>query len=358
MERFSFFLRRILALLFGLAAGLALLLADVTHAYAQSASCTRLAQGLDQFTRAPEFVRLEANSRAARDLARQLQSIESTYVRNGCNADAIAGRPLSPQCNVTAREVLRLRDEVARANALVETGTAMAQQREAILQEMARFGCGGAVTTDRQTLFDRIFGTSSEPAFQGGQTIESADPWAQTRYQTIRTVCVRLSDGFFWPISYSTVHDYLGADSMQCQQMCPGTPVELYYYDNPGQEPEQMRNMAGAAYTALPTAFRYRDAFDAEASCEMPGAPGYAVTTSPGAAAQPPLTASASAVQYVDIPLPRPRPPGPGEAPPAAPPEAPRATTAEALRLVQFGDRVVRIVGPDTPYAQSGAAAP
>ena len=38
----------------------------------------------------------------------------------------------------------------------------------------------------------------------------------------------------------------------------PGLDVDLYYYDNPGQEPEQMVNLQGEPYKSLPTAFAYR----------------------------------------------------------------------------------------------------
>ncbi|HTM78800.1 MAG TPA: hypothetical protein VL133_14370, partial [Devosia sp.] len=65
--------------------------------------------------------------------------------------------------------------------------------------------------------------------------------------------------------------------------------------------------------------------------------------------------APATTVAMLDIPLPRPRPPGPGEAP-ATKPVVQNADTK--LRLVQFGDKVVRVVGPDTPYAQPAEAVP
>ena len=60
-----------------------------------------------------------------------------------------------------------------------------------------------------------------------------------------------------------------------------------------------------------------------------------------------------STVAMADIPLPRPRPAGPGEV--ARQPSA--ASPAEPdIRVVQFGDKRVRVVGPDTPYAQAGQA--
>ena len=56
---------------------------------------------------------------------------------------------------------------------------------------------------------------------------------------------------------------------------------------------------------------------------------------------------------FVDIPLPRPRPAAPGEAPK---PVVVKQASNDAERIVMFGDKRVRIVGPDTPYAPTAAA--
>jgi hypothetical protein len=354
---------------------MAMVVGNVATAHAQSGSCSRLQAALDQYNRSGDFRNYQGNSQAARDLARQVQNAESSYIRNGCNEDARAGRQLSRQCQGIAREVLSLRDQAAQAQNATQSGAAMAQQREAILQELARFGCGtgGSSATfspDRQNLFDRIFGDSNDPNAQDGQMVQP-DYWGgYGGGSTVRTLCVRLSDGYFWPVSYSTVTDYLGEDAQQCSQMCPGTETALYYHDNPGEEAEQMRTMAGERYVDLPTAFQYREVFDAEATCKTPSSQGnvrvvagdygddrsvveYGEATFPLPLRDPrgrsPIAVAALEDQtFVSVPLPRRRPAGPGEAPQA---EA-VASEDPGLRLVQFGEKVVRVVGPDTPYAQ------
>ena len=51
---------------------------------------------------------------------------------------------------------------------------------------------------------------------------------------TIRTVCVRMTDGY-WPISYATTRDYVAQDTQACQARMPrDQQVDLYFYDNPG----------------------------------------------------------------------------------------------------------------------------
>jgi hypothetical protein len=357
---------------------------DVQVVYAQAAQCRQLENALRQFDRNGDFRQVQNNSSAARQLGRDVQAAESQYIREGCNDDARAGRPLTRQCQQIARVVLRLRDDYAKVSQSVDTGTAVAQQREAILQEMARFGCnaGSSATFNqqRQSVFDRVFGSTSEGDFTNGDFIDGGDYWGNQGYNTVRTVCVRLSDGFFWPISYSTLSEYVGNDWQQCQAMCPNTPVDLYFYDNPGQEPEQMRNMGGSPYTSLPTAFAYRTQIDKNASCTVAPKADAAVkvTASADGSSQATLdinginiplprrdprgvvpvqpvaapVETVAAVALVDVPLPRRRPSGPGEI--AKAPTA--AETPAELRIVHFGDKTVRVVGPDTPYAQAGRA--
>ena len=360
---------------------LVILALDIEAAHAQAAQCAQLQAALRQFDNNAEFRQLGGNSNAARQLQQMVQQAESRYIRDGCNDDARAGRQLTRACQAIAREVLDLRDQYARVSQAVETANAVGQQREAILQEMARFGCnaGSSATfsTERQGIFDRIFGTTSEGDFTNGTFVDGGDYWGYQGYNTVRTVCVRLSDGYFWPISYSTLPDYIGNDAMTCQQMCPNTQVELYYYNNPGEEPEQMRNISGTPYTALPTAFAYRNAFDKAASCRVTPVANGTVTlaNAPDGSSraildingqripmplrdprgvtpvqQAPVEAVAS-VALVDIPLPRPRPAGPGEIA-----RQPTAPAQPELRIVHFGEKAVRVVGPDTPYAQAGRA--
>jgi hypothetical protein len=65
--------------------------------------------------------------------------------------------------------------------------------------------------------------------------------------------------------------------------------------------------------------------------------------------------AALEVTHFVNVPLPRRRPPAPGEEPRAVPVVA-TADQSSEVRVVQFGNKRVRIVGPDTPYAQAAAA--
>lgn len=356
--------------------------ADVSAAHAQSSSCQRLESTLANLDRNRDFRNVSANTREARTLGREVQRNESAYVRGGCNADAKAGRQLSRQCRALAREITSGRQEYAQLLNSVETGNAVAQQREALLQEIARFGCNSRARVTRNeprgrgNLFDQLFDALTGDGWGdggGGVREEEWDPWGN--YHTVRTLCVRKSDGFYWPISYSTITDYVANDAEQCRSMCPGLDVDLYYYDNPGQEPEQMINTFGEPYSALENAFKFRTEFDREASCkpavtygsitleELQNGQSRAMIAYSGVTFPMPIRdprrqveitqVALEAQNFVNVPLPRRRPAAPGEEPKAVPVVA---SSSQPMQVVQFGDKRVRIVGPLTPYAQVTAA--
>ena len=94
------------------------------------------------------------------------------------------------------------------------------------------------------------------------------DRWQRpTQRGTYRTVCVRLCDGYYWPISFATTSAHFQIDRRKCEQSC-GSPVELYKYPNPGGQPEEMEDLRGQAYTQLKTAFLYRSAHNASCKCK------------------------------------------------------------------------------------------
>jgi hypothetical protein len=80
-------------------------------------------------------------------------------------------------------------------------------------------------------------------------------------------MCVRLCDGYYWPVSFATSKDYFERDERSCTQSC-SSPAALYYYPNPGGEPEDMLSLQGGApYKSLNTAFLHRTSWDAACKC-------------------------------------------------------------------------------------------
>jgi uncharacterized protein DUF2865 len=83
---------------------------------------------------------------------------------------------------------------------------------------------------------------------------------------TYRTMCVRLCDGYYWPVSFATSKSRFGRDAEICAKSC-GSSVGLYYHPNPGGEPEDMVSLDGRPYKSLGTAFLYRATYDPACKC-------------------------------------------------------------------------------------------
>lgn len=87
------------------------------------------------------------------------------------------------------------------------------------------------------------------------------------RGNTYKTYCVRLCDGFYWPISFSTTSDRFEADSATCNTTC-GSPARLFVHPVPGGGPATMVSLEGLPYTALKSAFMFRVRYDAQCRCQ------------------------------------------------------------------------------------------
>ena len=132
-------------------------------------------------------------------------------------------------------------------------------------------------------LFDWLFGGSQPgepprpapgpqrrgPADDRGPSDEQEDFQQRSAPQssgTYRTLCVRLCDGFPFPISFATTKDKLSTDARRCEQQCPAKS-RLFAYRNPGQSLADMADLEGKLYKDLPAAFRYQSTYVADCTC-------------------------------------------------------------------------------------------
>ena len=82
-----------------------------------------------------------------------------------------------------------------------------------------------------------------------------------------RTLCVRLSDGYYWPVSSATSKRRFSKDTRSCKSSC-GEPVRLFYYANSNGQPEDMVDVRGRRYSDLENAWRYREEYLRERKCK------------------------------------------------------------------------------------------
>jgi Protein of unknown function (DUF2865). len=143
------------------------------------------------------------------------------------------------------------------------------RRRQSDLQDaLARNGCGGQAPQQARREGGGPFN------WFGGQQQEEEQPRSDLNISRsinpnapYRTVCVRLCDGFYYPISYSTYPGRFSQDVTQCQSNC-AAPAELYVYRNPGEEIEQAISLNGAPYNDLPVAFKFRKSYTTGCSCK------------------------------------------------------------------------------------------
>jgi hypothetical protein len=99
-------------------------------------------------------------------------------------------------------------------------------------------------------------------------TVVSSHPHASVaahlNYGGREPVCVRLCDGFFFPLtgaSYDTA-----SQSAACNSLCPDAPTEVYYKSG-SDRIEDSISEKGQPYTALPVSLRYQTTADNTCSC-------------------------------------------------------------------------------------------
>ncbi len=131
------------------------------------------------------------------------------------------------------------------------TGPAMAQ---GFLQNI--FGWGASSNLSRPPGLHSPY-SYREPLFDPYRRDPRADDPFRDVGGVYRTVCVRLCDGYYWPISQATGRDGLDRDSTTCRSSC-GQDARLYYLGSRAGDATEMIDLQGRAYTDLPTAFRYR----------------------------------------------------------------------------------------------------
>ena len=181
----------------------------------------------------------------------------------------IFGRGLvrSPKClslNARVEDARRQLTQLQQQRQAIVGGGGNKRQQAELHQALARAGCGPAAQKPRRGGLLDFFG--------GGQQEEQQPEFQTPVYRSIdpngryKTVCVRLCDGFFYPISYSTYGARVGQDAERCQSNC-AAPAELYVHPM-GREIEQAISLQGSAYMDLPVALKFRKEYVKGCSCK------------------------------------------------------------------------------------------
>lgn len=86
-------------------------------------------------------------------------------------------------------------------------------------------------------------------------------------YASYRTMCVRLCDGYYWPVNSGTQSSSIARDQNVCEQSCQ-SETKLYVQYSLGGDAADMRDLSGKPYRKLNTAFLYRKSYNPECRCK------------------------------------------------------------------------------------------
>jgi hypothetical protein len=193
--------------------------------------------------------------------------------KSGCAGEGFFAlfSALSPQCGPITSQIQGMRGNLDRMTSdlqkLQSGNDDQNTQRRALIGQLAQNNCGAQYTAAAnsqggpQGFFDALFG--------GGTVLNANGDGAPSG--TYHTVCVRTCDGYYFPISYSTMADRFADDENTCHRLCPAADVALYSFRNPGEDMSAAVSTTGQLYTALPAAFHYRTQLTAGCSCRRPG---------------------------------------------------------------------------------------
>lgn len=170
-------------------------------------------------------------------------------------------RDLASQAENAKRRVAELENQRSQL-----MGSGGRSYTDDIVRELARNNCGA--NYQQEASRGAGGGPGSGSVWQDGEGGGATAGFGSSQYATFRTVCVRLCDGYYFPISFSTLEGHFQQDADACQSKC-AAPVELYYHPNPGGAMEQAISLKGhEPYTRLKSAFRYRKEFVQGCSCK------------------------------------------------------------------------------------------
>ena len=209
------------------------------------------------------------------------------------------------------------------------------RERDRILRTMARFGCGSQ---------------------------------QQQNYGTYRTVCVRICDGYYFPLSFAVSRQRFQTDSEYCAaQYAPGEAA-LFYYPSPSGDASQAMSLANDRYADQPYAFAYRQTFNPQCQARLEQGRAmlgrrFLASLPPAPPPQEPVTpfekAVAERVPVGDIPLPVARQ-EPSEDPDTLANRAGGFTPRITIRgpVIAGVDPSVRPVGKPYLFAEGNPGAP
>lgn len=103
--------------------------------------------------------------------------------------------------------------------------------------------------------------------FTPQRIVRSAEVIAAAGAMTPRTVCVRMCDGYFFPLSNIKTGANLAAQEAMCRAACPASTTKLFTLAAGSESIDQAISLQGANYTTTSMAYAYERATDSTCAC-------------------------------------------------------------------------------------------
>lgn len=173
--------------------------------------------------------------------AQQLSTLQTQIRKNGCdrsrNARIPGCRRLNAQAQAVTEELQRLQSQ---------TSSSWPQRQP--------WPPNQPQPRKHRGLFGRLFDFDDTPDY--------------TPYGQFRTRCVRLCDGYYFPLSFAANPGNFEAENAMCQSRC-ASPAKLFYQSNAlDDDAGEMVAIDGQRYGDLPNAFRYRTELVPDCGCK------------------------------------------------------------------------------------------
>lgn len=212
---------------------------------------------------------------AAARQAAELERVTGQAKRMGCDSSGFFSlfSSQSAQCGPVNSQIQQMRGNLDQITTSLERlrgsgGSASFerdQQRRSVLAALAQNNCGpqyAGRANQGGGFFDNLFG--------GNNNNNNASPDFGAPSSTYKTVCVRTCDGFYFPVSYATTPARFGDDEQTCKNLCPAAEATLFTHRS-NEDMTRAVSINGQPYSALPNAFKYRQAFNPSCACKAQG---------------------------------------------------------------------------------------
>ena len=160
------------------------------------------------------------------------------------------------------RQLSKLNDQLHRKSDARQNAR---YKQDKIISALARNDCGQIYQKEarKRDSFTNWF----NDGFFGAPRERNYSPREQFQFATHRTLCVRMCDGYYFPISFATTTNRFSTDEQMCQSRC-AAPARLFTHPNPGGSTQQMLSVDGVAYESIKHAWRYKKEFVKGCSCK------------------------------------------------------------------------------------------